>query len=320
MAPMEMMEDRLVLAPLAGYTDKAFREIATSLGADITVTEMVSAEGLARDGEKTKELLERFDGEDRLIVQLFGPDADPVKRCIPFLKEFHPTQVDFNCGCPVPKVVKTGAGSALMRTPEKITEIVKVLKEETGLPVSVKFRLGWDNSSINYLAFAEAAVKGGADALTLHARTRAQGYEGKADRSAFTSLSQHFHSPELKLYASGDMFTPEDAISVINECGMDGVMFARGAIGNPFIFRETKEYLEIGSYTKPTIGEKIETAMHHYDLMVKYYGEYLASREMRKHAMAYIKGTPGASRCKLQLTTAKAREEYYQAFSLLESN
>ena len=309
-------ENKLILAPLAGYTDKAMRDIALSMGADITVTEMVSAEGLARDGEKTKELLERADGEKRLVVQLFGPDKDPFHRCIPNLMEYNPTWIDINCGCPVPKVVKTGAGSALMKDKKKIREIVETLATETKLPVSVKFRLGWDSSSLNYLEFAEEALKGGAFSLTLHARTRAQGYEGKADRSAFKALSKEF-GKDAVLYASGDIFTPEDAIECMEEYGMYGVMFARGAIGNPFIFRETREYLSNGSYTLPSISERIETAMLHYEKMKKYYGENIAGREMRKHAMAYIKGVPGASRCKKALTSAMTEEEYREAFSLL---
>ena len=310
-------ENKLILAPLAGYTDKAMRDIALSMGADITVTEMVSAEGLARDGEKTKELLERADGEKRLVVQLFGPDKDPFYRCIPNLLKYNPTWIDINCGCPVSKVVKTGAGSALMKDKKKIREIVETLVTETKLPVSVKFRLGWDSSSLNYLEFAEEALKGGAFSLTLHARTRAQGYEGKADRSAFKALSKEF-GKDAVLYASGDIFTPEDAIECMEEYGMDGVMFARGAIGNPFIFRETREYLSNGSYTLPSISERIETAMLHYEKMKKYYGENIAGREMRKHAMAYIKGVPGASRCKKALTSAITEEEYRDAFSLLE--
>ena len=309
-------ENKLILAPLAGYTDKAMRDIALSMGADITVTEMVSAEGLARDGEKTKELLERADGEKRLVVQLFGPDKDPFYRCIPNLLKYNPTWIDINCGCPVSKVVKTGAGSALMKDKKKIREIVETLVTETKLPVSVKFRLGWDSCSINYLEFAEEALKGGAFSLTLHARTRAQGYEGKADRSAFRALSKEF-GKEAVLYASGDIFTPEDAIECMNEYGMDGVMFARGAIGNPFIFRETREYLEKGSYTLPSISERIETAMLHFEKMKNYYGENIAGREMRKHAMAYIKGVSGASRCKKALTSAMTEEEYRDAFSLL---
>ena len=309
-------ENKLILAPLAGYTDKAMRDISLGMGANITVTEMVSAEGLARDGEKTKELLERADGEKRLVVQLFGPDKDPFYRCIPNLLKYNPTWIDINCGCPVPKVVKTGAGSALMKDKKKIREIVETLVTEAKLPVSVKFRLGWDSSSLNYLEFAEEALKGGAFSLTLHARTRAQGYEGKADRSAFKALSKEFGKDAI-LYASGDIFTPEDAIECMEEYGMDGVMFARGAIGNPFIFRETREYLSNGSYTLPSISERIETAMLHYEKMKKYYGENIAGREMRKHAMAYIKGVPGASRCKKALTSAMTEEEYREAFSLL---
>ena len=310
-------ENKLILAPLAGYTDKAMRDISLGMGADITVTEMVSAEGLARDGEKTKELLERANGEKRLVVQLFGPDKDPFQRCIPNLLKYKPTWIDINCGCPVPKVVKTGAGSALMKDKKKIREIVETLVTETKLPVSVKFRLGWDSDSINYLEFAEEALKGGAFSLTLHARTRAQGYEGKADRSAFKDLSKEF-GLDAVLYASGDIFTPEDAIECMEEYGMDGVMFARGAIGNPFIFRETREYLEKGSYTLPSLRERIETAMLHYEKMKNYYGENIAGREMRKHAMAYIKGVPGASKCKKALTSAMTEEEYREAFSLLE--
>ena len=310
-------DNKLILAPLADYTDKAMRDISLGMGADITVTEMVSAEGLARDGEKTKELLERANGEKRLVVQLFGPDKDPFQRCIPNLLKYNPTWIDINCGCPVPKVVKTGAGSALMKDKKKIREIVETLVTETKLPVSVKFRLGWDSDSINYLEFAEEALKGGAFSLTLHARTRAQGYEGKADRSAFKALSKEF-GLDAVLYASGDIFTPEDAIECMEEYGMDGVMFARGAIGNPFIFRETREYLEKGSYTLPSLRERIETAMLHYEKMKNYYGENIAGREMRKHAMAYIKGVPGASKCKKALTSAMTEEEYREAFSLLE--
>ena len=310
-------DNKLILAPLAGYTDKAMRDISLGMGADITVTEMVSAEGLARDGEKTKELLERANGEKRLVVQLFGPDKDPFQRCIPNLLKYNPTWIDINCGCPVPKVVKTGAGSALMKDKKNIREIVETLVTETKLPVSVKFRLGWDSDSINYLEFAEEALKGGAFSLTLHARTRAQGYEGKADRSAFKALSKKF-GLDAVLYASGDIFTPEDAIECMEEYGMDGVMFARGAIGNPFIFRETREYLEKGSYTLPSLRERIETAMLHYEKMKNYYGENIAGREMRKHAMAYIKGVPGASKCKKALTSAMTEEEYREAFSLLE--
>ena len=306
--------DRFILAPLAGYTDKAFREISLRMGADIAVTEMVSAEGLARDSIKTKALLERAEGEDRLIIQLFGPSEDPVARAMERLLEYKPTVIDFNCGCPVPKVVKTGAGSALMREPEKIKKIVKMIKSFTDIPVSVKFRLGWDSSSINYLEFAEKALEGGAEILTLHARTRAQLYSGVADRSAFRTLSRTFKSENIAIYGSGDVFTPEDALARIQIDGLDGVMFARGAIGNPFIFKETKELIKKGSYSLPTAEEKLSTAIEHYDLMVKYYGINVAGPEMRKHAMAYLKGIEGAKEAKSMLTKAITRDDYIEAF------
>ncbi len=308
--------DRLVLAPLAGYTDKAFREVCSLFGSDSAVSEMVSAEGLAREGVKTIELMEKYDGEKRLTVQLFAPSVDPILRALPLLKEKEIDAIDINCGCPVPKVVKTGAGSALMREPEKIGEIVKALKDNLSLPVSVKFRLGWDSESINYLKVAEIAVKNGADALTLHARTRAQGYEGKADKEAFGILSREF-GKEVALFASGDIFTPEDAVEAIEKYNMTGVMFARGAIGNPFIFRETREFMEKGCYTLPSVEERKETALMHYDLMVKYYGEKIASHGMRKHAMGYVKGLKKSAECKNALSRAESRRDYEEAFNLI---
>lgn len=312
-----MKNNTLVLAPLAGYTDKAFRELCIDYGADMTVTEMVSAEGLSRGSIKTISLMEEADGENNLVVQLFGPSADPFLRSIEVLKSHKVKKIDINCGCPVPKVVKTGAGSALMKEPKKIGEIVKVLRENLNIPISVKFRLGWDSSSINYLSVAEEALKNGASSLTLHARTRSQGYEGKADRNAFRVLADHFKDENVTLYGSGDIFSPLDAYTVINDCGMDGVMFARGSIGNPFIFKETKEYFKYKSFTPPTIKERVECALKHYDLFVKYYGEEAANRGMRKHALQYTKGIKGSAKCKSLLSTALNREDYEKAFSLL---
>ena len=307
--------DRFVLAPLAGYSDKAFRQLAREHGADIAVTEMVSAEGLARDSRKTEALLERGDGEDRLIIQIFAPSADPVRRAMERLLDFRPTGIDINCGCPVPKVVKTGAGSALMKDPERMAEMVRAITECTDIPVSVKFRLGWDSSSINYMEFAEKAIEAGASALTLHARTRAQGYSGYADWEAFRNLSEHFKGEAL-LYGSGDMLTPDDAIKAL-DYGLDGIMFARGAIGNPFIFRQARDLMEKGTYELPTPREKAETAIRHLDLMIRYFGEDLAAREMRKHMMSYLKGIEGSSRIKSSITKASCRDQYIEALSPL---
>ena len=312
-----MQEHPLFLAPLAGYTDKAFRQIASSYGADGSVTEMVSAEGLARDSEKTKHLLDRYSENEKLIVQIFAPSADPVARCMDTLLSFNPHMIDINCGCPVPKVVKTGAGSALMKDPDKVCQMIKAIKSRTDIPVSVKFRLGWDSSSINYIEFAEAVHNAGASVLTLHARTRAQGYSGTADRNAFRSLSEHMKGSGAFLFASGDIFRPEDAAEIIDGCGMDGVMFARGAIGNPFIFRQAAEAVK-GNDFSPTLEEKTETLLTHLSYMISWYGSETACRDMRKHAVGYVKGIKGASRAKQLINTASSYEDYQRAMDELK--
>lgn len=308
----------LILAPLAGYTDKAFREIALGFGADAAVTEMVSAEGLARSSEKTFSLIEKAEGEENLIIQLFGPDPDPFRRCIPNLMKVQPKMIDINCGCPVPKVVKTGAGSALMNTPDRIYDIVKILKDETDAEISVKFRLGWNQDHMNYLEFAHKAVDAGATMLTMHARTRTQQYSGVAQKEHFTILRNEFPKGcGIRLFASGDVFSAEDALEYLDMYDMDGVMFARGAIGNPFIFRETRELREKGCYRKPSVQERKETALRHLERMIHYYGEEHAGKEMRKHAMAYIKGISGANRTKALLTTAITYDDYRKALDEL---
>ena len=204
-----------------------------------------------------------------------------------------------------------------MKNPQMIGRIIKAIKERTDIPVSVKFRLGWDSDSINFLEFADIAAEAGAEMLTLHARTRAQGYSGTADRKAFSMLSEHFKGSGILLFGSGDVFTPEDAMSLINDSGLSGVMFARGAIGNPFIFRETKELIEKGCYSLPSTEEKISVALKHLRLMVSYYGENTGCREMRKHLMAYIKGIPGSSRVKNEIGQAVTLEEMTKALSTI---
>jgi len=305
------------LAPLAGYSDAPFRRICHEWGSAAAVTEMVSAEGLARDSLKTEELMRRYEGEENLIIQIFGPDEDPVGRAIEKLKEYRPAMVDINCGCPVPKVVKTGAGSAMMQHPEKMAAIVRFLKDNTNTPVSVKFRLGWDYSSLNYLEFAKAAAEAGADMFTLHARTRSQGYSGSADWSHLKKLKEEFRNTPIKIFGSGDIFKPEDAKRMLEETLCDGVMFARGAIGNPFIFQQTKDLIAKGTYESIPLEKRKETLLRHLDYMIKAFGENLACRDMKKHACAYLKGLEGANKVKVKVVNASTREEYEEAISHL---
>ncbi|MGD9926758.1 MAG: tRNA dihydrouridine synthase DusB [Sphaerochaeta sp.] len=307
------------LAPLAGYTDIPFRTLCIEAGADFTFTEMVSAEGLAREGEKTLALMDRAPNEKQYAVQLFMGNTDSLKEALSQLQPYQPEVIDINCGCPVPKVTKTGAGSAMMKQPKLITEVVRTITEETDIPVSVKFRTGWDAQSENFLEFAQAALDGGASALTLHARTRSQGYAPFADWSKLTELKQYTlqHHYQVPIFGSGDLFKAEDAKRMIEETGIDGVMFARGAIGNPFIFSQAKAILQ-GKEPEPvTIEMRRVVILRHLDLMIDTFGETTACTLMRKHTCSYLKGIPNTSTIKQAVVHASRREQYLEALSPL---
>ena len=302
----------LFLAPLAGFTDKAFRSICISHGASFTFTEMVSAEALARNSEKTRMLMERAENEKFLGIQIFLPDADTAKRAMPELLKANPTIIDINCGCPVPKVIKNGAGSALMQTPNIIEEIIKTISGETDIPVTVKFRTGWDLNSVNYLNFAESAIKGGASLLTMHGRTRSQGYSGEADWESIKKLKLEFDIP---VFGSGNIFSPEDAKRMLETTGVDGVFFARGAMGNPFIFEQTKQVLKGSRESLPdSMDIKIKTAWEHLSLTAYYKGEKTACREMKKQLCSYTKGQEGSAALRNRIVRAETLEEYREIF------
>jgi tRNA-dihydrouridine synthase B len=302
----------LFLAPLAGFTDKAFRSICISRGASFTFSEMVSAEALARKNEKTQLLMERAFNEKLLGIQIFLPDADTAKRALPEILKANPTVIDINCGCPVPKVVKNGSGAALMKNPGIIEEIVKTISGETDIPVTVKFRTGWDTNSINYLFFAEAAIRGGASMLAMHARTRSQGYSGDADWEHLKTLKTNVNIPVI---GSGSVFTAENARDMLKTTGIDGVLFARGAIGNPFIFKETINLIQKGGLSdKKDIKLKIKTAWEHLNLTVEYKGEKTACREMKKQLCSYTKGEEGSAALRNRIVRAETIEEYREIF------
>lgn len=309
------IDGNLFLAPLAGYTDRAFRAICKDWGASFTYTEMVSSEGLARGSNNTEDLLIRAANEQQLAVQIFLPEASVAQRSLERLLQFNPTVIDINCGCPVPKVVKTGAGSTLLRYPNKIYEIVNTITRCTSVPVSVKIRLGWDANTINYHETTAAALSGGASMITMHARTKAMGYSGKADWPALTDLKQYVQtlSPEVPVFGSGDLFSASAAKEMLEQTGVDGVMFARGVMGNPFIFFETKHLLTSGIMPLPiSLEQRIETLLNHLYRLGETRGEDLACREMRKHASAYFKGIPHAAKAKQALVQSTTYAQYEQ--------
>ena len=285
----------LFLAPVAGYTDRSFRSICAEYGADFSFTELASAEALMRGGKPTFDIIRRGEKETRYAVQLFGHDPQTMYKAALALAPFRPDAVDINSGCPVPKVVKTGAGSALMKDPARLGRIVQAIvkaSEEalSGVPVTIKMRSGWDSQSVNYPECARIAVEAGAAMITLHSRTRAQGYEGKSNWSHLADLVTRVNVP---VTGSGDLYTPEDAARMLSETGCAAVMFARGAEGNPFIFPAARSFLTSGSWEGAPFEERIAAAFRHLNLLSADRGERTACREMRKQFCAYIKGPPG---------------------------
>lgn len=309
------LKSNVFLAPLAGYTDKVFRSICLSHGAALAYTEMVSSEGIARGSEKTIMLMERGKNEINLAVQLFMPDADTAKRSLERTMAYNPAMIDINAGCPVPKVIKTGAGSSLLKNPKTIYEIVQTITSNVSIPVTIKIRTGWDTESINYLETAEAAFSAGASALCMHARTRSQLYIPTANWALLKDLKAHF--PEKLIIGSGDLFTAQDGLRMLEETGIDAIMFARGAIGNPFIFEQIQSLSKGEEPLEISVQEKRKAIEIHLAGLVDFLGENAACREMRKHVCAYLKGIPNSAKVRQVATTALTVEDYKKALALL---
>ncbi|GMO22661.1 MAG: tRNA dihydrouridine synthase DusB [Termitinemataceae bacterium] len=306
------LDGNLFLAPVAGYSDAAFRSICIESGADFTFTELISSEALIRGGVKTTFLLARAENEKRYAIQLFGADPAVMYKAALAIEPFSPSMIDLNAGCPVPKVTKQGAGSALMRKPSLLYSIVYSLKKAaaeclSGIPVSVKIRSGWDISSLNYVECARAAIDAGAQMITLHSRTKSQGYEGNSNADHIADLVQRVSVP---VTASGDMWSAEDACRILTTTGCAAVMFARGAMGNPWIFRQTKDLLKNGSYTKVSDSQKIDLAMRQLELLCKFLGEKSACLEMRKIFCAYTKGMEGGAALRSKLVHCNTINDY----------
>ena len=293
---------------MAGYTDAAFRAVCASQGAALCFTEMVSADALARDNATTLHMLEVSPEEKLTGFQVFGSKPSIVAQAVRRFAPLAPALIDLNCGCSVPKVLKADCGAALMRSPELVGSIVAAMKAETDRPVSVKLRLGWEDARPTYLACAEAAVKAGASMVTLHPRTRAQAFRGTAKWEHIGTLKASCPVPVI---GSGDLFTAEDCERMVRTTGCDGVMVARGSLGNPFIFRQAEALLRGdcgGGRVEPDL--RLSTAMAHLRLLAGQVGEAKACRDMRKHFVAYTKGMQGGSVVRQSVVYAERIDEY----------
>ncbi len=303
----------LFLAPIAGYSDAAFRSICTEKGADMCFSEMVSCEGLIYGGTKTFNIMRRAENETHYAIQLFSSKPEAALKAVSSVLKLNPSVIDLNCGCPVPKVIKNGAGSALMKDLILLKEIISALVEGAAAsnsppPVSVKIRSGWDHNSINFIETAAAAAAAGASMISLHPRTRSQGYSGRADWTHIKELKQSLKIPVI---GSGDLFSAEAALSMFEQTNCDGIMFSRGAMGNPWIFEQTKALLQNAVMPCPAgDSEKIQTALRHLILAAEFNGEERACREMKKHLCSYTKGISGAAAFRNNIVKAGSLTEY----------
>ena len=296
----------LMLAPMAGYTDRAMRMITKKFGAEYSVTEMVSAKATTFGDKKTFDLARILPDEGSVAVQIFGSEPEIMAAAAARLSNptdgVRPVAIDVNMGCPVNKIFSNGEGSALMSSPELIERIVSAIKTETDLPVTVKLRLGISRDRINATECADAAIRGGAAAICMHGRTRADMYGGRADREALARVRESVTT--VPFIANGDITSADEALDMLNITKADGLAIGRGAVGNPFIFAEIIAAMDKKRYTPPTLDEKIEAALTQLRLAVKEKGEARAIPEARKQIALYLRGFRGAAMTRADINRA----------------
>lgn len=305
------IKNKIVLAPMAGISNTSYRTIIKEMGAGLIFAEMVSDKAIMYDNQATIELLQMRESERPIAQQIFGSDETSfVIAAKKIVELMHPDILDINMGCPVPKIaLKSQAGASLLKDPDKIERIVSAVVKSVDIPVTVKIRAGWDSSSINCVEVAKRIESAGASAITLHARTRAQGYSGRADWSLIKKVKEAVNIPVI---GNGDVLSCYDAKRMLDETKCDAVMIGRGVLGNPWLIKECVEYLENGTIPKEiTPKEKIEMLKRHFSLLTMDKGEKLALLEIRTHALWYIKGLPGSAAIKNQICKTKESKELF---------
>ena len=304
------IEHNVVVAPMAGISNTTFRKICKKFNAGLVVAEMVSDKAIVFENDKTFNLLKMDEEERPISQQIFGSDVSSFVEAAKIIEEkMHPDIIDINMGCPVPKVaIKNQAGSALLKSPEKIKEIVTSVVKAVSVPVTVKIRSGWDEKSINAVEVAKIIEQSGAKAITIHARTRSQGYSGKANWQIIKDVVDAVSIPVI---GNGDITSCYDAKRMLDETGCTAVMIGRGLIGNPWLIKECVDYLENNMEPQEvTFKEKLDMLKYHFNELIKDKNEHLALLEIRTHAMYYLKGIPNNKDVKTKICNCKTKEEF----------
>ncbi len=303
------VEKPLILGPMAGVTDWAFREVCSQLGANITVTEMVSSRALVYKDKKTAALLRRNDG-CICGAQIFGNDPEIMAQGAQLALEISKADfIDINMGCPMPKIANSGDGCGLMRTPELAGKILAAVKAAVSVPVTVKCRLGWDKGSINVLDFTKRMQDNGADLVAVHGRTRSQLYSGVADWDYIRKVKQQLSVPVI---ANGDIVDGKSALRCLKYTGADGIMIGRATFGDPFIFAEVRQALEGREYTRPVLKDRVDVALRQFEMALQDKGEKIACLEARKHFAWYLRGVSHSSYYKAQISNISTMEDIYR--------
>lgn len=314
------IKNKVVFAPMAGVSNISFRTIIKEMGAGLIYSEMISTMGIKYGSQKTIDLINFNETERPISIQIFGNDVDSFVEAAKYIEDnYHPDIIDINMGCPVPKIaLKSQAGSALLKKPDKIYEIVKKVVENTNTPISVKIRSGWDENSINAVEVAQKIEQAGASLIAIHARTRSQGYSGKANWDIIKQVKENVSIPVI---GNGDIKTIYDAKKMLDETKCDAIMIGRATLGNPWFIKECVEYIENNKIIDPPTNiEKIDMIAHHYELLKKYTSEKQALLEIRMHALWYIKGLPNIKEYKNKITSCKTEQEFKNLLNEIREN
>jgi tRNA-dihydrouridine synthase B len=317
-AHIELPDKPLLLAPMEDVSDPPFRRLCKKHGADMVYTEFISSDGLIRDAEKSTRKLDIYDDERPVGIQIFGGEEGPMMRSAELVEAAGPEILDINYGCPVKNVVCRNAGSGILRDIDKMVSLTAAIVKATKLPVTVKTRLGWDDNSIRIVEVAERLQDVGIQAISVHCRTKHQMYTGKANWSWLTKVKEN---PRLKIpvFGNGDVTTPEHAVEMVDKYGADGVMIGRASIGNPFIFREVRHFINTGEHmARATLAEKLNACREHLQSSILWKGEKLGILEMRRHYAPYFAGLPHIKPFRSRLVTSENLQEIFEILNEIE--